>query len=101
MDYREAFGVLSRQVGEIEAIDAHTHINSWHMAARGPHGVMLYHMAISGLHAKSILVRTELARALARRVERGQYVLDEAVQIATKLLREAPEHLLQLSLSDP
>ncbi len=48
------------------------------------------------LYAKSVLVRTELAGALARRVERGQYTLDGAVEIARKLLQETPEHLLGL-----
>lgn len=51
MDYRKSVGVLSQQIGEIEAIDAHTHINSSHMAARGLHDVMLYHMVISDLYA--------------------------------------------------
>jgi glucuronate isomerase len=51
MDYRKAFGVLSRQIGGIEAIDAHTHVNSSHMAARGLHDMMLYHMVISDLYA--------------------------------------------------
>jgi len=51
VDYREALHVLSQQIGEIEAIDAHTHINSSHMAARGLHDVMLYHMVISELYA--------------------------------------------------
>jgi glucuronate isomerase len=51
MDYRESFGVLSKQINEIEAIDAHTHINSSHMAARGLHDVMLYHMVVSDLYA--------------------------------------------------
>ncbi len=51
MDYREAFRILSRQVGAMEAIDAHTHINSSHLAARGLHDVMLYHMVISDLYA--------------------------------------------------
>ncbi len=51
MDYREAFGILSRQIGEIEAVDAHTHINASHMTARGLHDVMLYHMVISDLYA--------------------------------------------------
>jgi hypothetical protein len=35
MDYREAFRTLSQRVGEIEAVDAHTHINSSHLTARG------------------------------------------------------------------
>jgi hypothetical protein len=49
------------------------------------------------LYAKSALVRAELAGALTNRVERGQYTQDEALQIARKLLRETPEHLLGLS----
>jgi len=56
---------------------------------------------VEWLYAKSLLVRTELAGALARRIERGQYTLGEAVQIAGKLLRETPAHLLRLNLSDP
>ncbi|MEN6576571.1 MAG: hypothetical protein ABFD90_09525 [Phycisphaerales bacterium] len=51
MAHSEAFGVLSRQIGEMEAIDAHTHVNSSHMVARGLHDVMLYHMVISDLYA--------------------------------------------------
>jgi len=51
MDRSEVFSLLSRQIGEMEAIDAHTHINSSHLAARGLHDVMLYHMVISDLYA--------------------------------------------------
>ncbi|HNS21658.1 MAG TPA: hypothetical protein PKH24_14225 [Sedimentisphaerales bacterium] len=51
MDHSEVFSVLRRQIDEIEAIDAHTHINSSHLAARGLHDVMLYHMVISDLYA--------------------------------------------------
>ena len=52
---------------------------------------------VEWLYAKSVLVRTELARALASRVERGQYTQDEALQIACKLLRETPKRLLRLT----
>ena len=48
------------------------------------------------LYAKSKLVRMELAKALANRVERGQYTLEGAVEIAKKLLQETPKHLLGL-----
>jgi len=51
------------------------------------------------MYAKSILVRTELAKALACRIERGQYTLDGAGEIARKLLRETPERLLGLPQS--
>ena len=43
--------ILSRQIGEIEAIDAHTHVNSSHIAARGLHDILLYHMIVSDLYA--------------------------------------------------
>lgn len=41
MDQDKIFKILIKQIGEIEAIDAHTHINSSHMAARGLHDIML------------------------------------------------------------
>jgi hypothetical protein len=45
-------------------------------------------------YAKAVLVRKELARALAERVEKGQYSLDEALQIARAILYDAPQSLL-------
>jgi len=51
---------------------------------------------VDWLYAKSLLVRTELARALANRVERGQYTPDVATRIAEKLLYETPKRLLRL-----
>lgn len=51
MDHSKTFNILSKQIGEIEAIDTHTHINSSHMAARGLHDIMLYHMVVSDLYA--------------------------------------------------
>jgi hypothetical protein len=51
MDHSKTFKILIEQIGEIEAIDAHTHINSSHMAARGLHDIMLYHMVVSDLYA--------------------------------------------------
>ena len=51
MDRSKTFNLLSKHIGDIEAIDAHTHVNSSHMAARGLHDIMLYHMVISDLYA--------------------------------------------------
>ncbi|UCG58328.1 MAG: hypothetical protein JSU70_02245 [Phycisphaerales bacterium] len=51
MDHSKTFETLIGKIGEIEAIDAHTHINSSHMAARGLHDIMLYHMVVSDLYA--------------------------------------------------
>jgi hypothetical protein len=42
------------------------------------------------------MVQNELAKALACRVERGQYTLEAAAEIARKLLRETPKQLLGL-----
>ncbi len=41
MDNSKTFKILSKQIGEIEAIDAHTHINASHIAARGLHRMEL------------------------------------------------------------
>ncbi len=51
MENSNTFEMLSKRIGEIEAIDAHTHINASHMAARGLHDIMLYHMVVSDLYA--------------------------------------------------
>jgi hypothetical protein len=51
MDHSKTFNILSKQIGEIKAIDAHTHINASHMSARGLHDIMLYHMVISELYS--------------------------------------------------
>jgi len=50
MEHSKTFNILSRQIGQIQAIDAHTHISSSHMAARGLHDILLYHMVVSDLY---------------------------------------------------
>ncbi len=45
------------------------------------------------LYVKSKLVRAELSKILTRRVEREQYTIDEAIEIAYRLLRKTPEKL--------
>lgn len=49
---------------------------------------------VDWLYAKSKLVRAELTGALAKRIERGQYTVDTAVEIAYKLLRETLDQIL-------
>lgn len=51
MEYSKTLKMLSKQVGQIEAVDTHTHIISSHMAARGLHDILLYHMLVSDLYA--------------------------------------------------
>jgi glucuronate isomerase len=51
-------------------------------------------------YAKAVLVRKELARALAERVEKGQYTLDEALQIARAILYDSPQSLLGMRPRD-
>jgi hypothetical protein len=51
MAHSKTFNILSKQIGEIKAIDAHTHINASCMSARGLHDIMLYHMVISELYS--------------------------------------------------
>jgi hypothetical protein len=45
-------------------------------------------------YAKAVLVRQELARVLAEKVERGQYTEDLALEIARHLFWETPQTLL-------
>jgi hypothetical protein len=45
-------------------------------------------------YAKAVIVRKQLARVLAGRVEQGQYTVDEALQIARAILYESPQSLL-------
>jgi len=44
-------------------------------------------------YAKATIVRKELARVLAEKVERGQYTVDDAVSIAREVLFETPQSL--------
>ena len=45
-------------------------------------------------YAKAIIVRKQLAHALAEKIEQGQYTRDEAVVVARAILFAAPESLL-------
>jgi len=51
MSEKKKFRVLAEKVTAIKAIDAHTHLDSSHLSARGLHDVMLYHMVISELYS--------------------------------------------------
>jgi glucuronate isomerase len=48
-------------------------------------------------YGKAILVRRQLARALAARIEQGQYSLDEAVKIAETIYYHTPQELLRMA----
>ena len=48
-------------------------------------------------YAKAILVRKQLARVLAERIEQGQYSQDEALKIAEAILYESPRQLLGMT----
>ncbi|MBI2927329.1 MAG: hypothetical protein HYY24_16665 [Verrucomicrobia bacterium] len=45
-------------------------------------------------YAKAVLVRKQLARVLAERIDQGQYTRDEALAIARAILYESPQSLL-------
>ncbi len=47
-------------------------------------------------YGKAILVRRQLARVLAERIEQGQYSLGEALEIAKSILYDSPQELLGL-----
>jgi len=48
-------------------------------------------------YAKAILVRRQLARVLAGRIEEGQYSLDEALNIAETILYRSPQQILGMA----
>jgi glucuronate isomerase len=48
-------------------------------------------------YAKAILVRKQLARVLAERIEQGQYSQEEALKIAEAILYESPRQLLGMT----
>ena len=50
--------------------------------------------SVEWTYAKAVIVRRQLARALAIRVDRGQYTVETALDIADAILRETPERLL-------
>ncbi len=45
-------------------------------------------------YAKAILVRKQLARVLADKIEQGQYSREDALAIATAVLYESPRSIL-------
>ncbi len=47
-------------------------------------------------YGKAILVRKQMARVLAEKIERGQYLRDEALAIARAILFETPQTLLRM-----
>ncbi len=52
-------------------------------------------------YAKLILVRRQLARVLAERIDQGQYSFDEALAIAKTILYETPQQLLGMTPRNP
>ena len=47
----KTYVMLLREINKIQGIDCHTHLDSSHLAARGLHDIMLYHMVISELYS--------------------------------------------------
>ena len=45
-------------------------------------------------YAKAIIVRRQMARVLAEKIEQGQYTVDDALAVARAILAESPQHLL-------
>jgi hypothetical protein len=72
--------VLEEGLAETPLLDAHTHLDAGHLAARGLHDVLLYHMVISDLASAGCPSRVRLsedpddAEAEARLVEALPYL---------------------------
>ncbi|GAA5198054.1 hypothetical protein GCM10023322_70600 [Rugosimonospora acidiphila] len=52
---------------------------------------------IEWTYAKAMIVRKSFAKALAERVQRGQYSVEDALSIASSVLRDTPERLLRMA----
>ena len=52
---------------------------------------------IEWTYAKAIIVRRQLARVLAEKIDQGQYSLDEALAIAQAILFQSPQEILRMS----
>jgi hypothetical protein len=49
---------------------------------------------VEWVYGKAMIVRKELARALAKRIEAGQYTREDALAVARGILYESPRFLL-------
>lgn len=48
---RKSYEYLLEEIDNMEAFDAHTHLDVAHLSARGLHDILLYHMVISDLYS--------------------------------------------------
>ncbi|MHB0876435.1 MAG: hypothetical protein ACYC5O_10390 [Anaerolineae bacterium] len=80
MSERDVIATLEEGLAEIPLLDAHTHLDAQHLAARGLHDVLLYHMVISDLVSAGCPSRARLSEhpdegeATARLQEAVPYV---------------------------
>jgi len=52
---------------------------------------------IEWTYAKAIIVRRQLARVLAEKIDQGQYSVDEALGIAEAILYHSPQQILGMT----
>lgn len=98
MDRSETFKLLCKRIGDIEAIDAHTHINSSHMAARGLHDILLYHMVISDLYAAGCPSGQRLSEDPDEEEAAGR--IEEAIPLLEHIQNTSCYWLMRTILSD-
>ena len=60
MEFNELSLDLEASLGEIAMLDAHTHLDSAHLTARGLHDILLYHMLVSDMASAGSLDRERL-----------------------------------------
>jgi len=98
VDRSKTFNLLSKDIGDIEAIDAHTHVNSSHMAARGLHDIMLYHMVISDLYAAGCPSGRRLSEDPDEEEAAGR--IEEAIPLLEHIQNTSCYWLMRTILSD-
>jgi glucuronate isomerase len=50
---------------------------------------------VDWMYVKLKLVRSELANALSKRIQRGQYTIDTAIEVASRILNQSPKQMFQ------
>lgn len=98
MDPSKTFNTLSKQIADIMAVDAHTHINSSHMTARGLHDIMLYHMVISDLYAAGCPSGRRLSEDPDEEEAAGR--IEEAIPLLEHIQNTSCYWLMRTILSD-
>ena len=98
MSEQDVITTLEEGLAEIPLLDAHTHLDARHLAARGLHDVLLYHMVISDLVSAGCSSRARLSEHPNEREAAAR--LQEAVPYVPRILNTSCFWGVRLILRD-